>query len=72
MGIARRKEHKSFPEPEVAMIFRKSELESTVDLLDIEMGLRKAYQEVRCGYICVSVTCCDIGIFSSLSHMQIS
>lgn len=46
-GIARRSEHKSFPEPEVAMIFKKSDAESTVDLFDVEMGLRKAYQEVR-------------------------
>ena len=45
-GIARRDEHKPFPEPEVAMIFKKSETDSTVDLFDVEMGLRKAYQEV--------------------------
>ena len=46
-GIARRNEHKSFPEPEVAMIFKKSDSENTVDLFDVEMGLRKAYQEVN-------------------------
>lgn len=45
-GIARRNEHKSFPEPEVAMIFKKSETDNTVDLFDVEMGLRKAYLEV--------------------------
>ena len=45
-GIARRKDHKPFPEPEVAMIFKKSEMDNTVDLFDVEMGLKKAYQEV--------------------------
>ena len=46
-GIARRNEHKPYPEPEVAMIFKKSETDTTVDLFEVEMGLRKAYQEVR-------------------------
>lgn len=46
-GIARRNEHKPFPEPEVAMIFKKSETDNTVDLFDVEMSLRRAYQEVR-------------------------
>lgn len=45
-GIARREEHKSYPEPEVAMIFKKSETDSSIDLFEVEMGLRKAYQEV--------------------------
>ncbi len=46
-GIARRNEHKLFPEPEVAMIFKKADSDNTVDLFDVEMGLRRAYQEVR-------------------------
>lgn len=46
-GIARRHEHKNYPEPEVAMIFKKSETDNAVDLFEVEMGLRKAYQEVH-------------------------
>lgn len=45
-GIARRNEHKPYPEPEVAMIFKKSESDNAVDLFEVEMGLRKAYHEV--------------------------
>lgn len=48
-GIARRSDHMPYPEPEVAMIFKKSESDSSVDLFDVEMGLKKAYQEVGCG-----------------------
>ena len=46
-GIARRKEHKPYPEPEVAMIFKKSDSDTAVDLVDVELALRKAYLEVR-------------------------
>ena len=46
-GIARRSEHKAYPEPEVAMIFKKSDTDTAVDLFEVEMGLRKAYQEVN-------------------------
>ncbi len=46
-GISRRSEHKPYPEPEVAMIFKKSELDTAVDLFAIERGLRKAFKEVR-------------------------
>lgn len=46
-GIARRNEHKPYPEPEVAMIFKKSETDNSVDLFEVEMGLKKAYQEVN-------------------------
>ena len=45
-GIARRNELQLFPEPEVAMIFKKSETDNAVNLFDVEMGLRRAYQEV--------------------------
>lgn len=45
-GIARRHEHSHYPEPEVAMIFKKAETDNAVDLFEVEMGLRKAYQEV--------------------------
>ena len=50
-GISKRSEHKPYPEPEVAMIFKKSELDTTVDLFDIEVGLRKAYAEASQGCV---------------------
>ncbi len=45
-GIARRQEHSHYPEPEVAMIFKKTETDNAVDLFEVEMGLRRAYQDV--------------------------
>ena len=45
-GIARRYEHPSYPEPEVAMIFKRSESDTSVDLFEVELALRRAYQEV--------------------------
>ncbi len=45
-GVARRLEHKHYPEPEVAMIFKKKD-EDNVDIFKVEMELRKLYQEVR-------------------------
>ena len=57
-GIARRNEHKPYPEPEVAMIFKKSETDNAVDLIEVEMGLRKAYQEVSaCRFIELNLQC---------------
>ena len=56
-GIARRREHKHYPEPEVAMIFKKSETDSAVDLFEVEMGLRKAYQEVHRSMYCFLSYC---------------
>lgn len=44
-GIAQRHSHPSFPEPEVAMIFRTSETDTAVDLFEIEMQLRVALQD---------------------------
>lgn len=45
-GIARRSEHKPYPEPEVAMIFKKSDTDTAVDLFEVEINLRKAHSEV--------------------------
>ena len=45
-GMARRAEHKPYPEPEVAMIFKKSDTDTSVDLFEVEITLRKAYSEV--------------------------
>ena len=45
-GMARRHEHPSYPEPEVAMIFKRSEADTSVDLFEVELALRRAYQEV--------------------------
>lgn len=44
-GIARRKEHRPYPEPEVAMIFKKADSDTAVDLVEVELTLRKAYTE---------------------------
>ena len=44
-GIAQRHSHPSFPEPEVAMIFRKSDSDTAVDLFEVEMRLRVALEE---------------------------
>lgn len=41
-----REEHPSHPEPDVAMIFRKSKHDMTVDIVDVENKLIKAMQEV--------------------------
>ena len=45
-GVAQRGDLPPHPEPEVAMIFKKSEGDTAVDLLEVEMALRKALQEV--------------------------
>jgi hypothetical protein len=45
-GIARRSEHQPYPEPEVAMIFKKSDTDTAVDLFEVEINLRKAHSEV--------------------------
>ena len=45
-GVAQRADLPPHPEPEVAMIFKKSEGDTAVDLLQVEMALRKALQEV--------------------------
>ena len=58
-GIARRNEHKPYPEPEVAMIFKKSETDNTVDLFKVEMGLKKAYQEVSSRNCDAAVCVCE-------------
>ena len=44
--MAQRTDLPPHPEPEVAMIFKKSEGDTAVDLLEVEMALRKALQEV--------------------------
>ena len=44
--MAQRADLPPHPEPEVAMIFKKSERDTAVDLLEVEMALRKAVQEV--------------------------
>ena len=44
-GIAQRHSHPPFPEPEVAMIFRKSDSDTAVDLFEVEMRLRAAVEE---------------------------
>ena len=47
-GVARRSEHKPFPEPEVAMIFIEPG-QDHVDMFDVEIKLRKLYSEVSGG-----------------------
>ena len=47
-GVAQREEHPSHPEPDVAMIFRKSKHDMTVDIVEVESRLMVALQEVKC------------------------
>ena len=51
-GIARRDEHPSYPEPEVAMIFKRMETDTAVDLFEVELALRRAYMEVSVMCMC--------------------
>ena len=64
-GIARRSEHKPYPEPEVAMIFKKSDTDTAVDLFEVEINLRKAHSEV-CVCMCGVVAC--VLVWKSLRH----
>ena len=45
-GIAKRKYHRSYPEPEVAMIFRKSDSDDAIDLWEVEHRLKVLLKEV--------------------------
>ena len=45
-GIARREELAAYPEPEVAMIFKRTETDISIDLFEVEMALRRSYLEV--------------------------
>jgi hypothetical protein len=44
-GIAKRKYHRSYPEPEVAMIFRKSDSDDAIDLWEVEHRLKVLLKE---------------------------
>ena len=57
-GISQRHSHSSFPEPEVAMIFRSSDSDTAVNLFEVEMRLRIALEEA-------------IVAMKSVSHMYI-
>ena len=50
-GIANRKELPSHPEPEVASVFKKSDSDTSVDLVEVEQSLKMAVQEVSIGII---------------------
>lgn len=45
-GVARRNELMTHPEPDVAMIFRKTAEDQSVDLTEVESLLRKLLREV--------------------------
>lgn len=45
-GIAKRSSHRSFPEPEVAMIFKTSDNEDAIDLWEVERRLKILLKEV--------------------------
>ena len=45
-GIAKRRGHKPYPEPEVAMIFKTSDNEEAIDLTEVEQKLKKSIKEV--------------------------
>ena len=46
MGVARRKELPMYSEPEVAMIFKSSPEDTTIDLIKVESALQKALYKV--------------------------
>ena len=40
--------HKAYPEPEVAMIFKKEPTDNSIDLTEVESSLQKAIKQVSC------------------------
>ena len=47
-GVAMRRRHKAYPEPEVAMIFKKEPTDNSIDLTEVESSLQKAIKLVSC------------------------
>ena len=47
-GVAMRRRHKAYPEPEVAMIFKKEPTDNSIDLTEVESSLQKAIKQVSC------------------------
>lgn len=45
-GVAMRRRHKAYPEPEVAMIFKKEPTDNSIDLTEVEASLQKAIKQV--------------------------
>ena len=45
-GVAMRRRHKAYPEPEVAMIFKKEPTDNSIDLTEVEVSLQKAIKQV--------------------------
>ena len=43
-----RRRHKAYPEPEVAMIFKKEPTDNSIDLTEVESSLQKAIKQVSC------------------------
>lgn len=41
-----RRRHKTYPEPEVAMIFKKEPTDNSIDLTEVESSLQKAIKQV--------------------------
>jgi len=46
-GVAMRRRHKAYPEPEVAMIFKKEPTDNSIDLTEVEASLQKAIKQVK-------------------------
>lgn len=42
-----RRRHKAYPEPEVAMIFKKEPTDNSIDLTEVESSLQKAIKQVN-------------------------
>lgn len=42
-----RRRHKAYPEPEVAMIFKKEPTDNSIDLTEVEGSLQKAIKQVK-------------------------
>lgn len=56
-GIAKRSSHRSFPEPEVAMIFKTSDSEDAIDLWEVERRLQILLKEVSVNNVLLFCAC---------------
>lgn len=59
-GVARRNELSMHPEPEVAMVFKKTTDDQSVDLIEVEKLLRKLLTKVS-EHLCIVLVCMYMG-----------
>lgn len=68
-GIAKRSSHRSFPEPEVAMIFKTSDSEDAIDLWEVERRLQILLKEVSVSNVLLLCLFDPTNILKMASHM---